>query len=66
MYDKDNPRPPKFKNPLRPHTDLTEGQAAHFESRLAPVGDPNMQVEWYKDGRKLGASKFNIKGKSIV
>ena len=31
-------------------TRLLENDPAHFECRLVPVGDPDMVVEWYKDG----------------
>eukprot|EP00095_Tigriopus_kingsejongensis_P003093 maker-scaffold1025_size69488-snap-gene-0.9 protein:Tk03093 transcript:maker-scaffold1025_size69488-snap-gene-0.9-mRNA-1 annotation:"hypothetical protein DAPPUDRAFT_305290" len=35
---------------------VTEGSSAHFEAKLMPVGDPNLRVEWYKDGRPIPAS----------
>ena len=57
MYNKDAGRPPKFKIPLRSHTNLGESQRAIFETRLVPIGDPDMQVEWYKDGTLLRAGK---------
>lgn len=50
MYNKENPRPPKFKTQIQPLPKKVEGQSSHFECRLVPVGDPNMEVEWYKDG----------------
>lgn len=30
-----------------------EGQHAHYECKLEPVTDPNLKVEWYKDGRPI-------------
>lgn len=50
MFQKERPRPPKFKTPMKPQTRLMENDPAHFECRLVPVGDPDMVVEWYKDG----------------
>jgi len=50
MFQKERPRPPKFKTPMKPLTRLMENDPAHFECRLVPVGDPDMVVEWYKDG----------------
>ena len=35
---------------MKPLTRLMENDPAHFECRLVPVGDPDMVVEWYKDG----------------
>ena len=57
MFNKDNPRPPKFKVQLKPALNLVENMSAHFESRLVPIGDPDMQVEWYKDGQLLRAGQ---------
>ena len=34
-------------------TNLIEGQPSHFECRLVPIGDPNMSVDWYKNGQLL-------------
>ena len=55
MYNKNQPRPPKFKTQIKPLTGKVEGQSSHFECRLVPVGDPNMDVEWFKDGVLLRA-----------
>lgn len=55
MYNKDKPRPPKFKTQIQPLRNKVEGQSSHFECRLVPIGDPAMQVEWYKDGVLLRA-----------
>ena len=57
MFNREQQRPPKFKFPIKPLLDLTETQKAHFESRLVPVGDPNMEVEWYKDEQMLRAGE---------
>ncbi|CAG2164046.1 unnamed protein product [Oppiella nova] len=44
---------PKFMTALCGKVDLIEGQTAHFEARLQPIGDPNMKVEWRLNGRPL-------------
>ncbi|KAK8746935.1 hypothetical protein OTU49_016904 [Cherax quadricarinatus] len=45
--------PPKFITQITNVERLVEGQSAHFEARLKPVNDPNLVVEWYKNGKKL-------------
>lgn len=47
---------PSFIRPLINLGNLEEGRNAHFEAQLAPVSDPTMRVEWYKDGRPITAS----------
>ncbi len=44
---------PTFTTALSGKVDYVEGQSAHFEARLQPIGDPNMTVEWYLNGREL-------------
>ena len=58
MYHKDRPRPPKFVTRIKPQTQLQEAQPAHFECRLVPIGDPDMKVEWFKDGQLLRAGEW--------
>lgn len=48
---------PVFKTELKDAT-AREGGYAHFEARLEPIGDPNLKVEWLKDGRPIEASKY--------
>lgn len=43
---------PVFTQPMR-NLALIEGHSAHFETRLIPVGDPNMRVEWLHNGSPL-------------
>jgi hypothetical protein len=38
-----------FTQPLQNLDNLTEGETAHFECRLIPVGDPKLKVEWYRN-----------------
>lgn len=49
---------PEFKPGLVNQVGVREGGFAHFEARLEPVGDPNMKVEWFKDGRPVEASEW--------
>ncbi|XP_075588793.1 LOW QUALITY PROTEIN: titin-like [Dermatophagoides farinae] len=44
---------PIFTQPLHNVYNVREGSNAHLECRLIPVGDPSMNVEWYKNGRPL-------------
>ena len=44
---------PVFTNPLTGTAEVSEGQAAHMEARVVPVGDPNMSFEWTKNGESL-------------
>lgn len=51
--------PPQFIVPLQNITQM-EGGKIHFETRIEPVGDPTMQVQWYRNGQSLEASELNI------
>ncbi|GIY11090.1 titin, partial [Caerostris extrusa] len=46
---------PKFTQHIKEITSLVEGQSAHFEAYLTPINDPNLKVEWYFNGKLLGA-----------
>lgn len=39
---------------------VAENQAAHFEARVIPVGDPRLKVEWLRNGVPISACKSNI------
>lgn len=43
---------PVFTQPMR-NLSLIENQSAHFETRLIPVGDPHMRVDWFHNGSPL-------------
>jgi titin len=49
--------PPQFIVPLS-NVDQFEGGKVHFETRIEPVGDPTMWVEWYLNGQLIQASKL--------
>ena len=44
---------PKFMTPLCGKVELMEGQCAHFEARIEPLGDPNIKVDWLLNGKPL-------------
>ena len=48
---------PQFLTPLRDLT-INEGEKAHFDAKVGPVGDPSMKVEWFFNGQLITASKF--------
>ncbi|XP_067120871.1 titin [Centruroides vittatus] len=53
---------PSFTQPLHCQEHIVEGQSAHFETRLEPMGDPSMTVEWYFNGKPLTTGLlFNIR-----
>ena len=46
--------PPKFITAFtQSSTELSEGQSCHLEAKLTPIEDPNLKVEWFKDGKPL-------------
>ncbi len=45
--------PPRFVTSPRSLDRLVEGQNGHFEAKLEPIADPNLHVEWFKDGRPI-------------
>lgn len=46
-------QPPKFVIPLPSFPPLEEGDSVHLESKLIPVDDPKMKIQWFKDGKPL-------------
>ena len=44
---------PKFVTLPRNIDNLVEGQNAHFEAKIEPLADPNLHIEWFKDGRPV-------------
>lgn len=44
---------PQFKTRPKSMENMREGQHAHFECKLEPVTDPNLKVEWFKNGRPI-------------
>ena len=50
---------PAIMTPLK-NVNVNEGERAHFEAKVGPVGDPSMVVEWYYNGTIITASKLFI------
>lgn len=50
---------PVFTMPIK-DLRVAENQAAHFEARVIPVGDPKLKVEWLRNGVPISACKLNI------
>ena len=44
---------PTFLTHPKHQVNLVEGKNAHFEAKLEPVTDPNLQVEWLKNGEPV-------------
>ena len=44
---------PLFLTRPRESYRVPEGRNVHFEAKLTPITDPNLSVEWLKDGRPL-------------
>ena len=53
VYDAEKRQPPRYVTQIQSVTTLEEMQATKFECQLAPVGDPNMKVEWFFNGKPL-------------
>lgn len=51
--DKSKGQKPQFTTQIQSIDNLKEGQSAHFECTLVPVGDPNMKVEWFHNGEPI-------------
>lgn len=57
LFDPDRKQPPRFVTQIKEQLTLTEMAKTKFECQLAPVGDPNMKVEWFFNGKPLLFSK---------
>lgn len=49
---------PIFTQLLTGPSELIEGQNAHFECRVLPVGDSTLRFEWYVNGEELKLGNF--------
>lgn len=58
LYDIDKKQPPRFVTQIQNQESLVEMETTKFECQLAPVGDPNMKVEWFFNGKPLSHSKY--------
>lgn len=51
--DKSKGQKPQFTSQIQSIEGLKDGDSAHFECTLIPVGDPNLKVEWFHNGQPL-------------
>ena len=66
LFKKETPRPPRFKTQIREQTRLKETEPAHFESQLVPIGDPDMVIEWFKDGVLMKHGQYTRHHKVLI
>ncbi|KAI5701651.1 hypothetical protein M8J75_011738 [Diaphorina citri] len=60
LYEPEKKQPPRFVTQIKTQDQLVEMQSTKFECQLAPVGDPNMKVEWFLNGKPLPhKNRFN-------
>merc|ERR1719191_564535 len=55
VYNPENPITPHFRTAPTTQLNIVEGKSAQFKCILVPVGDPDLRVEWYKDGERLSS-----------
>lgn len=58
LYEAEKKQPPRFVTQIKDQLELVERTETKFECQLAPVGDPNMKVEWFFNGKPLLHSKY--------
>lgn len=51
-------QPPVFTTQFTTLRNMSEGEIAHFEASLSPIGDETMVVEWFFNGKTLDASEY--------
>ncbi|CAD5224123.1 unnamed protein product [Bursaphelenchus okinawaensis] len=51
-YDPANQRAPEFKTQLL-NIGVEEGDFCRFETQVAPLNDPYLKIEWYRDGKPV-------------
>lgn len=56
--DKSKGQKPQFTSQIQSLDGLKDGQSAHFECTLLPVGDPNLKV-WFIPDKDLNAFILN-------
>lgn len=66
IYDVEKRQPPRFVTHIKDVQDLKEMEEHTFDCQLAPVGDPNMKVEWFFNGRPLPFSKHILIDINII
>ncbi|CAG2066043.1 unnamed protein product, partial [Timema podura] len=51
--DKSKGQKPHFTSQIQNLVGLKDGESAHFECTLIPVGDPQLKVEWFHNGQPI-------------
>lgn len=49
---------PVFTSHLQNQDNLTEGQHVHLEAQVEPRADPNLRIEWFKNGVTLTTGSY--------
>ncbi len=44
---------PMFITVPKSHFTVAEGRNAHFEAKVEPITDPNLQIEWLRNGSPI-------------
>ncbi|XP_014261597.1 titin-like isoform X2 [Cimex lectularius] len=44
---------PVITQSLKDLEEIVEGQTAHFRCQVMPIGDPNLVIEWFKNGKPV-------------
>ena len=52
MGDEVDARPPMFMSKIK-DVNVIEGQPAHFDCRVEPIGDGSMQINWFHEGQPI-------------
>ncbi|KAK6048506.1 immunoglobulin I-set domain protein, partial [Cooperia oncophora] len=60
MYDEAKKEAPVFKAPLQ-NIGVAEGEFCRFETQLAPINDPYMKIEWFKDKKPVLLGKYQLR-----
>ena len=56
LPESDEGHAPVFTSDFTPLSNLSEGEIAHFEAGLTPIGDQTMKIEWFYNGKAIDAS----------
>ncbi|CAI4222564.1 unnamed protein product [Auanema sp. JU1783] len=52
VYDANEQKAPEFKVPMQ-NIGVMEGQFCRFETQVAPINDPYLKIEWFKDKKPV-------------
>ena len=60
MADDGEGKPPSFISKIK-DVNISEGQPAHFDCRVEPIGDGSMQIQWFHNDQPLCIGKIEKK-----